>query len=63
MEGQSWRLIKNLPVQPAPGVSGSRQAELAIKKKLRQFGFEATFFAFLYSDRTGPGSIPGRGGL
>ena len=30
IEGQSWRSIKNLPVQPAPRASGSRLAELAI---------------------------------
>ena len=30
IKGQSWRLIKNLPVQPALRASGSRLAELAI---------------------------------
>ena len=30
IKGQSWRSIKNLPVQPAPRASGSRLAELAI---------------------------------
>ena len=30
IKGQSWRLIKNLPVQPLPGSSGSRSAALAI---------------------------------
>ena len=32
-------------------------------KKSWYFGFEATFFAILCSNRRGPGSIPGRGGL
>ena len=30
IKGQSWRWIKNLPVQPAPGASGSSLAKLAI---------------------------------
>ena len=30
IKGQSWRSIKNLPVQPVPRASGSRLAELAI---------------------------------
>ena len=30
IKGQSWRSIKNLPVQPSPRASGSRLAELAI---------------------------------
>ena len=30
IKGQSWRSIKNLPVQLAPGASGSRLAALAI---------------------------------
>ena len=45
------------------GLPNCGPSKLAVKKKSCHFGFEATFFAILCSNRRGPGSIPGRGGL
>ena len=45
------------------GLQSCRPSKLVVKKNSWYFGFEATFFAILCSNRRGPGSIPGRGGL
>ena len=37
IKGQSWRSMKNLPVQPAPRTSGSRLAKLAIFFAISKF--------------------------
>ena len=45
IKGQSWRSIKNLPVQPVPGSSGSRLAALAIF--LATSNFDLKYFCSL----------------
>ena len=45
------------------GLQNCSPSKLAVKKKCWYFGFEATFFVILCSNRWGPGSIPGRGEL
>jgi hypothetical protein len=45
------------------GAAKLQAVKVGGQKKSWYFGFEATFFAILYSNRLGLGSIPGRGGL